>query len=81
MIPCTVDTGTPSDVFPGALVTWLHVPRGGYGFAVPTPAKVLSHGRRPATWVRIEVAARDGRNVKRRVDVARLRFGAAKGGA
>lgn len=71
----TVDTGGPADVFPGSLVTWIHVPRGGYGFDVPIPAKVCVVARRPRTWVVIEVTTRRGALVKRRVDVASLRVG------
>lgn len=69
----TVDTGGADDVFPGRLLRWMHRPRGGYGYAVPIQAVVVSHARRPGTWVVIEVATRDGSKVKRRVDVASLR--------
>lgn len=71
----TVDTGGPDDVFPGARVTWIHVPRGGYGYEVPIPATVVAHAGRPRTWVAIEVVRRDGSKVRRRVDVASLRGG------
>lgn len=70
----TVDTGGLGDVFSGALVTWLHVPRGGYGYTLPVDAKVISHARRPRTWVRIEVMKRDGSTVERRVDIKSLRW-------
>lgn len=69
----TVDTGEMTDVWPGRLVTWLHVPRGGYGYACPVDAVVVRNGTRPATWVVIQVARRDGSLVFRRVDVTRLR--------
>lgn len=72
--PTTVDTGELGDVFPGALVTWLHTPRGGYGYTMPVDAKVLSHAKRPGTWVCIEVTTRQGRKVKRRVDIKNLRW-------
>ena len=71
---CTIDTGGPDDVFPGASVTWLHEPRGGYGYVYPVDAKVLGHGRRPSTKVRIEVAKRSGEVVARTVDVSNLRW-------
>jgi hypothetical protein len=68
----TVDVGASSDVFPGALVTWLHVPRGGYGYVFPVDAVVVAHARRPRTWVRISVITADGRRVERRVEAANL---------
>lgn len=70
----TVDTGGPDDAFPGAVVTWLHVPRGGYGYVFPVDAEVTSHGRAPSTRVTIVVATRSGRRVKRSVDAASLRW-------
>lgn len=72
----TVDSGEWTDVRPGLPVTWLHAPRGGYGYLVPVDAVVVDHAGRPRTWVVIEIALRDGRKVKRRVDVANLRFDA-----
>jgi hypothetical protein len=71
----TVDTGGPDDVFVGALVTWMHTPRGGYGYTMPVDAVVLSHGRRPSTRVTIEVEkARSGEKAKRHVQAANLRW-------
>lgn len=70
----TVDTGGPDDVFPGALVTWMHTPRGGYGYTMPVDAEVVAHASRPGTWVSIRVTTRAGRVVKRRVDVRNLRW-------
>lgn len=72
--PVTVDTGGPDDVFPGALVTWLHVPRGGCGFVTRTPARVISCPRRPSTRVRIEVITRNGCMVTRVVEAKSLRW-------
>ena len=72
--PVTVDTGGPDDVFRGALVTWLHVPRGGYGYTMPVDAVVLRHAGRPRTWVQIEVAKANGDKVERRVDAGNLRW-------
>jgi len=54
------------EMFVGALVTWMHTPRGGYGFSYPVPAKVVGlslSGER----ARIEVQKRDGTNVRRTV--------------
>lgn len=67
----TVDTGGPDDVFPGAVVTWLHVPRGGYGYVMPVDGKVLSVGR---TKVRIEVKSSHGTKLVRSVMPAHLRW-------
>lgn len=53
------------------LVTWLHVPRGGYGFPVPVDAKILSLSG--AEHAVIEVQLRDGTPVKRRVRCVSLR--------
>lgn len=72
--PVTVDTGGADDVFKGALLTWLHTPRGGYGYTVPVDAIVLGYGIRPRTWVQIEVAKANGDKVKRRVEAVNLRW-------
>lgn len=72
--PVTVDTGGPNDVFVGALLTWLHTPRGGYGYTMPVDAVVLGHGGRPRTWVKIEVTKANGDKVKRRVEAVNLRW-------
>jgi hypothetical protein len=69
----TLDTGGPDDVYPGCLVTWLHVPRGGYGYVLPVDAKVVWCGRTAKT-VRIEVVTKDGRTVVRTVDPKNLRW-------
>lgn len=73
--PVTVDTGGRDDVFPGCCVTWIHTPRGGYGYTMPVDARVISHGRRPNMLVTIEVTTRAGRKVRRRVDAKNLRWG------
>lgn len=75
--PVTVDTGGPDDVFPGCPLTWLHTPRGGYGYTMPVDAKCIAHARRPRTWVRIEVKKRTGELVERRVKAENLRWRAA----
>lgn len=74
MRPVTVDTGGPDDVFPGCLVTWLHTPRGGYGYAMPVDAKVISCHRRLSTRVTIEVTTKLGDKVQRCVDAKNLRW-------
>lgn len=71
---CTVDTGSSGDVYRGALVRWMHVPRGGYGFTVAVDARVVACASRPKTWVRIEVLGKAGRKHVRTVDVANLRW-------
>ena len=76
---CTVDTGELTDVWPGSLVTWLHVPRGGYGYEIPVDAKVVAIPRRPSTKVTIEVVGKTGRVVRRVVDASRLRSRAHMG--
>lgn len=69
--PVTVDTGGPDDIYRGALVTWLHEPRGGYGYVVPVDAKVLAVRR---ATVQIEVRTKAGSLVKRNVNPERLRW-------
>lgn len=54
----------------GMAVSWLNLPRGGYGFALPTDAVVL---RVCAKRVRIKVLLRDGRDVERVVSPLSLR--------
>lgn len=72
--PATCDTGGPDDVYPGALVTWMHTPRGGYGYTMPVDAEVIAHDRRPSTKVTIEVTTTKGAKVRRIVDVKNLRW-------
>lgn len=48
----------------GDLVTWLHVPRGGYGYSMPVDAKIV---RLHAKYVTVEVKKRSGDLVYRRV--------------
>jgi len=67
----TVDTGGADDIFRGACVVWMHVPRGGYGYAIPIDAKVLLVGRE---LVRIEVKTAAGEIVERAVKVGSLRW-------
>jgi len=44
-------------VTPGQAVTWLYVPRGGYGFVCPVPATVVSVSAKRVT---IDAALRRG---------------------
>ncbi len=53
----------------GQLVTWLHEPRGGYGYTVPVDGVVIKVGKR----VKIAVQKRDGTWVQRWVTEQRLR--------
>lgn len=64
---------TIDDLAPGMSVSWIHVPRGGYGFPTPVDAVVLKVGR---NRVHIEVVLRDGRRVERivRPDSLRPRY-------
>lgn len=55
---------------PGMLVTWIHEPRGGYGFTIPVDAVVVKVCKRR---VRIEVPLRDHRRVERLVTPESLR--------
>ncbi len=67
----TVDTGGPDDVFRGALVLWLHTPRGGYGYTVAIDATVVTARR---SGVQISVQTRSGAIVKRTVQASNLRW-------
>ena len=68
----TVDTGGLDDVFLDALVTWLCVPSGGYGFTVRIPARVLNYTR--TGKVTIEVTALSGEKAETTVDARNLRW-------
>lgn len=72
--PVTVDAGGADDLFVGALVTWMHVPRGGYGFVLAVHATVERVTKRRVT-VRVMTAA--GSRVKRVVAASTLRWGRA----
>jgi hypothetical protein len=61
---------TIEELSPGKLVTWIHEPRGGYGFATPVDAVVV---KVCTLRVRIEVPLRDGRRVIRVVRPELLR--------
>lgn len=64
---------TIDDLAPGMSVSWIHVPRGGYGFPTPVDAVVVKVCR---SRIRIEVPLRDGRCVERlvRPDSLRARY-------
>lgn len=52
------------DLWPGMLVEWLHVPRGGYGYTIAVPAKVVM-----ATRSRVTIDARLATGGTKRVHV------------
>jgi len=54
----------------GDRVTWLHVPRGGYGYSMRIDAEILTMHGKHAT---VRVKARDGALVRRRVALSSLR--------
>jgi hypothetical protein len=60
-------------MFVGALVTWLHVPRGGYGYTYPVDAEVKALNL-DGTKATIEVKKRDGTLVERQVKTESLRW-------
>lgn len=61
------------EVFVGAIVSWAHVPRGGYGFTYPVDAKVIALNL-DGTRAKIEVMKRNGDVVTRHVDTTNLRW-------
>lgn len=75
----TVDTGKDSDLFLGCLLTWVHCPRGGYGYSIPVQAKVCEIRKVPTGWrVGIEVRTKSGSAVKRWVTPDTLRWRAVR---
>lgn len=55
------------EAFIGMLVTWVHVPRGGYGYAIPVDATIVKlsvDGTRAVVAVRTKSGARVERNVR-----------------
>lgn len=58
----------------GDEVTWLHEPRGGYGYVFRIPGIVVGHGR---CRVKIEIAKASGEKVVRHVNEESLRFDSA----
>lgn len=61
------------EAFIGALVTWLHVPRGGYGYEYPVDATIVGLNLQ-GDRARIEVTTRSGENVLRNVSTDSLRW-------
>lgn len=57
----------------GMLCYWLHVPRGGYGYVLPVPAKIVGLNLMGDRAI-IEVQKRDGSTVRRHVLVTNLRW-------
>lgn len=68
----TIDTGSETDVFAGRLCTWIHTPRGGYGFSTPVDAEVLNYSKETGR-VTIRVSTASGHPAKRVVAVGNLR--------
>lgn len=61
------------EIFIGAIVSWMHVPRGGYGYTVPVDATVKATNL-DGTRAVIEVKKRDGSTVERCVMTENLRW-------
>lgn len=61
------------EAFVGALVSWLHVPRGGYGYEYPVDAEIVALNLQ-GDRARIKVTTRSGETVHRHVDTSRLRW-------
>jgi hypothetical protein len=59
-----------NELQPGQLVTWLHQPRGGYGYEERIPGKVVKVGEK---LVQIEVRKKNGEAVKRWVAAKNLK--------
>jgi hypothetical protein len=60
------------ETFVGMLVSWMHVPRGGYGYTMPVDAQIVSLNPQGDRAI-IEVQTRAGRTVRRTVHVDNLR--------
>lgn len=57
----------------GALVVWMHKPRGGYGYLIPVEAKIVALNPQGNRMV-IEVPTANGARVHRSVGVDALRW-------
>jgi len=66
------------ELFVGARVTWLHVPRGGYGYALPVDA-VVTRLNLQGDRAEIEVTKKSGATVRRRVTCEHLKWKKAAG--
>ncbi len=56
-------------------MTWIHVPRGGYGYSMPVDAEVVKLHTKHAT---VKVKKRSGEVVQRRVALSALREKSAR---
>jgi hypothetical protein len=54
----------------GDRVTWMHIPRGGYGYSLPIDAEIVKLHAKHAT---VKVKKRSGEVVRRRVTLSSLR--------
>lgn len=61
------------EAFIGALVVWMHKPRGGYGYVIPVEAKIVALNLQGDRMV-IEVPTANGSRVQRSVGVTALRW-------
>lgn len=68
----TTPTLHSHELFVGMLVSWIHTPRGGYGYSYPVDATIVALSL-DGTCADIEVKTRHGKTVKRRVSYASLR--------
>jgi hypothetical protein len=68
------------EAFVGALVVWLHTPRGGYGYIYPVDAKICALNLQ-GDKAKIEVAKKSGETVFRNVNISSLRWPNRRGGA
>lgn len=61
------------EAFVGARVAWVHTPRGGYGYTVEVPARISALSL-DGTRATVMVQRRDGSEVARTIETARLRW-------
>jgi hypothetical protein len=66
-------TVEPHEAFVGALVFWMHTPRGGYGYQIPIDARIDALNPQ-GDKARIEVVKNDGAVVLRNVKTSSLRW-------
>jgi len=66
------------DLAIGQELTWLHTPRGGYGYVIPVNAVITKIGRKR---VQVKIAKRNGEKVLRWVSPTSLRERDGKGGS
>ena len=63
----------PHEAFVGACCTWMHTPRGGYGYTIPVDARIIALNL-TGTRATIEVKTKAGAVVKRSVETRNLRW-------